>query len=105
MVFALIIGVFIYLEALHMPDNMRRLWKGATSIAQILILKIRNVFLRLKFSPCLSLNKIERFEIGSLNKRILQQDLRFIRRRGGSEDAPRLDMLTFIYTAIWAFTS
>ncbi len=33
--------------------------------AQISILKILNVFLRLKFSPVLILTKLKRFEIGS----------------------------------------
>ncbi len=33
--------------------------------AQISILEIRNVFLRLKFSPALTLAKLKRFEIGS----------------------------------------
>jgi hypothetical protein len=34
--------------------------------AQILILKILGVFLRLKFSPSLNLNKIEGFEMASI---------------------------------------
>ncbi|MFH2044105.1 MAG: hypothetical protein ABIK92_03045, partial [Pseudomonadota bacterium] len=34
--------------------------------AQISILEILNVFLRLKFSPALSLTKLKRFESGSL---------------------------------------
>ncbi len=34
--------------------------------AQISILKILNVFLRLKFSSALTLTKLKRFEIGSL---------------------------------------
>ena len=38
--------------------------------AQILILAILNVFLRLKFSPSLTLNKIERFEAASKCLRI-----------------------------------
>jgi len=33
--------------------------------AQISILKILNVFLRLRFSPVLTLTKLKRFEIGS----------------------------------------
>jgi len=33
--------------------------------AQILILEISNIFLRLKFSPSLTLDKIEHFETGS----------------------------------------
>ena len=33
--------------------------------AKILILEIRNVFLRLKFTPSLTLNKLGRFETGS----------------------------------------
>ena len=36
--------------------------------AQILILEILNVFLRLKFSPSLILNKLKRFETGSNDK-------------------------------------
>jgi hypothetical protein len=43
--------------------------------AQILILKILNVFLRFKFSPSLDLNKIERFAkvsgygLGKINRK------------------------------------
>jgi len=33
---------------------------------QISILKILNVFFRLKYSPALTLTKLKRFEIGSL---------------------------------------
>ncbi len=33
--------------------------------AQIVILKILNVYLRLKFSPALTLTKLKRFETGS----------------------------------------
>ncbi|PQP35862.1 hypothetical protein C6A37_00535 [Desulfobacteraceae bacterium SEEP-SAG9] len=36
--------------------------------AQILILEILNVFLWLKFSPSLTLNKLKRFENGSFKK-------------------------------------
>jgi hypothetical protein len=36
--------------------------------AQILILEILNVFLRLKFSPALTLTKLKRFETGSFIK-------------------------------------
>jgi hypothetical protein len=35
--------------------------------AKILILEILNVFIRLKFLPSLTLNKLKRFEKGSLN--------------------------------------
>ena len=38
--------------------------------AQILILEIFNIFLWLKFSPSLTLSKIERFETGSLERKI-----------------------------------
>ena len=36
--------------------------------AQILILEIFNIFLWLKFSPFLTLDKIERFETGSIKR-------------------------------------
>ena len=49
-----------------MPHNKRDLCKTPPFTqfwrqTQILILKILNVFLRLKFSPSLNLNKIEHF--------------------------------------------
>jgi len=45
--------------------NLCVMWHIPHGGAQILILEIFHIFLRLKFSPSLTLNKIERFETGS----------------------------------------
>jgi hypothetical protein len=49
--------------------------------AQILILKILNVFLRLKFSPSLNLNKIDHFSKVSYNRRRSSATSRIAKRR------------------------
>jgi len=48
-----------FVQSLRLPCGIRSLFLWGQ--AQILILKIRHVFLRLKFSPFLALNKIEHF--------------------------------------------
>ena len=53
-----------FAQFLRLPCGMRSLFLWGQ--AQILILKILNVFLWLKFSPFLALNKIERFAMVSL---------------------------------------
>ena len=49
----------------NVPFRSLRLSAQSMRQAQILILEILNVFLRLKFSPSLILNKLKRFETGS----------------------------------------
>ncbi len=49
----------------NVPFRSLRLSVRYLSQAQILILEILHVFLRLKFSPSLISNKIEHFETGS----------------------------------------
>ena len=59
-------------KPLSVNNNLRANFKTPQfdqSLCQvkILILEILNVFLRLKFSPSLTLNKLKRFETGSLD--------------------------------------
>jgi hypothetical protein len=53
-----------FVQSLRLPRGMRSIFLWGH--AQILILEIFNIFLRLKFLSSLTLNKIERFETGSI---------------------------------------
>jgi len=61
--------------------------------SQILSLKISNIFLRLKFSPSFTSNKIEHFEIGSLFKNMGRHKVCFYFELSGSLRRITLQMI------------
>jgi uncharacterized membrane protein len=65
-----IIHVLFWLRLMHRANFKTSTFVQSLRQAQILILEIFHIFLRLKFASSLTLNKIKRFETGS--KKIFQ---------------------------------